>query len=181
MNDLFHNINKILKSKNTVFIAIDGLPGSGKTTLCKIIKKHFPLLKIVKIDSFYDPAIKNTNFERLKKEIFYPIKKGKIANYKLFDFKLNTYKGFASITPGGLIILEGISSMDRRLVDLYDYKIWIDCPVELALKRVLARDNKKYEQKWKEDWMPEILYFINNQKPYAKADVIINYQEIPKI
>jgi len=135
-------------------------------------------VKIVKVDDFYSTSIGNTDFDRFKNQVFIPLKSGKLTCFKIYNWELNSSNKIYCINPNGIIIIEGTSSMDRRLVDLYDYRIWVDCPTQIGLNRVLKRDDKKYHKLWKEKWIPQILDFIDKQKPYKKADIVINYDNI---
>lgn len=178
MDELVDKIRKLLDSKKTSLIAIDGIPGSGKTTLCDQISRILSGVEIIKIDNFYDPVSENTDFDRLIKEVFAPLKINKTAYFKIFDWNSNSFTGVVQVQPGGVVIIEGISALDRRIVSQYDLKIWVDCPVEVGLRRVLKRDKVKFKKMWQEKWMPEIIDFVNRQKPYEKADILISYRDI---
>jgi uridine kinase len=174
-------VNKLIflsTRKNSVLVAIDGIPGGGKTSLGKYLEQKIPKIKQIKMDYFFDPLIGDVNFEGFKKEVLIPLKNNRTASFKIYNWHQNKFMDVLTIKPGGIILIEGTSSMDRRLVSVYDYRIWVDCPRDIGLKRVLKRDKRKYRRTWIDKWMPEIVSYIEKQKPYEKADVIISYKDI---
>lgn len=178
MENIVNKIISLATLKSTLFVVIDGMPGSGKSTLTKYILHKIPTVKLVKMDSFFNPSTNNDDFERLKEECLIPLKNNKIANFKIYSWEEKKLVEGEPIEPGGIILVEGISSMEKDLIDFYDYKIWIDCPSEVGLERVLARDKAKYRELWINKWIPETVKYIENQKPYKKADVVIGYKDI---
>lgn len=83
-----------------------------------------------------------------------------------------------TIKPEGIILVEGICSMEKALIDFYDYKIWVDCLPEIGLNRALTRDKFKFKDLWINKWIPETIKYIEEQKPHQRADVVINYKDI---
>lgn len=180
IDKLLHKILSLSATKEMVFIAIDGMPGGGKSTLTKHIIQRIPHIKLVRMDSFFNPSLNTDEFKRLKENVLIPLKNNKIANFKVYDWKEKKLTDADPIEPGGIILVEGISSMEKDLIDLYDYKIWIDCPPEVGLERSLARDKGHFRELWINKWIPETIQYIKEQKPHLKADLIISYKDIPK-
>jgi len=180
MKNIVDKILYLATLKSTIFVVIDGMPGGGKSTLTKYILHKIPAIKLVKMDSFFNPSINNDDFERLKEECLIPLKNNKIATFKVYSWEEHKLIDGEPIKPGGIILVEGISSMEKDLIDFYDYKIWVDCPPEVGLERVLTRDKAKYRELWINKWIPETIKYIEEQKPDKKADIVINYKDILK-
>jgi uridine kinase len=80
------------------------------------------------------------------------------------------------INADGLIIIEGVSALGEDFNLYYDFRIWIDCPLEFASKRGMDRDRNVYkvdhDQMWKEIWIKEDQEYAKTE-PWKRADLII--------
>lgn len=181
MENIVNKIISLSTLREPLFVSIDGMPGGGKSTLTKYILHKIPTVKLVRMDSFFNPATNNDDFERLKNEVLIPLKENRVANFKIYSWTEKKLIDGEPIKPEGIILVEGISSMEKTLLEFYDYKVWIDCSPEIGLERVLARDKGYYQELWVNKWIPETIKYIERQKPYEKADVVINYKDIFEI
>lgn len=168
------SLQKEDKKDKTVIIAIDGRAGSGKSTLAEKIKQALSNVTVVHLDDFDYP---NTDRERLITHVIIPLKENKHARYQRFDWDTRQLAEWHEIEPGGIVIIEGVSSLHDILYKQFDFKIWIECPAEIGLKRGLERDKKVYKvdptKDWIEKWMPEGKEYIEKQNPQNRADYII--------
>lgn len=178
MEEVINHLLSLTDQDKTVFVAIDGMQGGGKTTLLKHIQKRIPEVKIVYMDEFYNPHGFNDDHTRVKRDVFVPLKQNNTAIYKIYDWNNDKMIDAKPLSPGGIIIVEGIYAMEKELIDFYDYKIWVDCPADIGLERGLSRDKGHNEKLWREKWIPDTIRYIEEQKPYQKADIVINYKEI---
>ena len=64
--------------------------------------------------------------------------------------------------------------MNLKLLNYYDYKIWVDCPLETRLKRAKERDGGETMDKWLKEWIPAEDNYIKSEKPYLSADMVID-------
>lgn len=64
--------------------------------------------------------------------------------------------------------------MRRELVNLYDLKIWVECPKAIRLARGIARDGEKARTIWEQDWMPKEDHYIKTHLPRESADLFVN-------
>ena len=64
--------------------------------------------------------------------------------------------------------------MRRELADLYDLKIWVECPRAIRLARGIARDGEKARAIWEQDWMPKEDYYVNTHLPRERADLSVS-------
>jgi uridine kinase len=179
MEKIINEINDLALSKKIFIVAIDGMPGGGKSTLLKHFQKNMNNIQIIRMDDFYNPLQERDDWEKLKKEALEPLRKNKIAKYKIYDWQKSKIVDSIPILPNGIIFVEGICSMKRDLINFYDYKVWVDCPPEVGLKRALKRDKNYKKDLWINKWIPETIDYIKKEKPYLKADVIVNYKDIP--
>ncbi len=181
MEEIISHLLSLSAKKETVFVAIDGMQGGGKTTLLRHIQKRVSNIKVISMDDFFTPSQQNDDHARVKRDVITPLKDNKTAIFKIYDWMQNKIVDAKPISPGGIIVVEGIYSMEKELIDAYDYKIWVDCPEDIGLKRGITRDKGANEKLWVEKWIPETIRYIEEQKPYEKADVVISYKDISEL
>lgn len=141
-----------LKNESTVYIAVDGRSGSGKTTFATKLKKQLKSSEVVHIDKYnlYEPEL---SCDKLISEVF---KSDKNKKY---------------------VIIEGVFSLLKEFRLYYSYKIWIDLPEKVGFERGLKRDimlnGIDNSDKWRNYWLPKERDYILRDKPKECADYIV--------
>ena|SRR3989344_2469844 len=149
-------ISEISKDKKTVFVAIDGRSGSGKTSVAKEIASKLNNVELIHLDAFDMYRGKSSSEAVINQIIESNLKKSERRT----------------------VILEGIFSLNNLLLPYYDYRIWVDCPREVGFERGLKRDIElngiDNSEKWKTYWLPKEDKYIKDEQPEKKADVVID-------
>lgn len=183
-------INKSIKAKSRLIIAIDGPSGGGKTTLSKQLGKYLKA-DIYHLDDFFLPNKMKTkrrlkqiganfHYERFIKEVLLPIKANLPFEYRKYNCQTNTYELTKATNEANIIIIEGVYSMHPLLITHYDLLIFVDIDEIKQKKRLRNRSNDAIYQKFINQWLPlEERYFTHYQIK-AKADLIINGNAILK-
>ena len=165
-----------------VLIAIDGLGGSGKTTLADFLQQELEKCAIIQLDDFYSPALHAADLLRLKEQVLLPLHDHQEAKYRIYEWKTNSYSDWHVLEPEGIFIFEGVYALDKNIRDYYDVKVWINYPADLGLKRGVARDILRdgvdNTEQWKNIWMPLEAKYKAEQEPEKTADYIIKGAEI---
>jgi len=139
-----------------LMLGIAGCSGSGKTTLAAELARQldatlFPLdLYYRDLSQFPLDSRHKRNFDHpdsLESELIIEhvraLAEGHAIQRPVYDFKTHSRVPgtFDSITPTGVVIVEGILALHYdNLIPLYDFSIYVNAPNEICLKRRIYRD-----------------------------------------
>ncbi|MGG1850410.1 uridine kinase family protein [Bacillus wiedmannii] len=187
-------LNKILEQirvksveQSLLIIGIDGCGGAGKSTLANKIKSKFSTVTIVHMDDFYlsssqiineHPTNKSIgadfDWKRLLQEVLDPISNGIEGCYKRYDWETDSLAETHTVPAIGIVIIEGVYATRQELAEMYDLKIWVNCPRETRIKRGIARDGETARDMWENNWMVAEDMYVESHKPHEFADFIID-------
>jgi cytidylate kinase len=116
-------------------ITISGLPGSGTTTVAKLLSTELSMELISAGEMFRQIA----NEKKLQLEQF-----SKLAeNNDDFDRQIDEKQGEEAMKRGNVIVEGRLSGF---FVSDADLKIWLKAPVEVRARRIAAREGIAYEE-----------------------------------
>jgi uridine kinase len=172
--------------KTPVLIGVEGFGGSGKTTLASKLKDALQDTYIIGIDDFiikerlFDASPDQPGFDRarLEQEVLIPAHSGQPIAYRRLEWIENKLSELIEVPAVGYLIIEGISSTHPDIAGYYDFKIWVDVPIEVAKRRGKLRDvGNENEQHW-DLWAENDLTYQQKYHPEQRADYVIdNSQE----
>ena len=177
-------------------IGIAGGTGSGKTTVVNQIINELPENEVCVIsqDSYYKSTDSLSYEERIKINFDHPraidfellekhiteLKKGEIIQQPVYSFVThNRTKDFIETHPRKVVIIEGILIFNnKKLLDLFDIKIFVHADADERLIRRVRRDIKERGRdidevldRYKNTLKPMHQQFIEPTKSFA--DIII--------
>ena len=141
-----------------IIIGIAGGTGSGKTTVVRKIVENLPKGEVVVLpqDSYYKDSShvpveerQNINFDHpnafdwdLLTSQLAQLKSGKAIEQPTYSYlKCNRLPETIHVEPKPVIIIEGIMTLlNKKLRDLMDLKIFVDCDPDERLIRNIQRD-----------------------------------------
>lgn len=177
-----------IKTKNKpVIIMISGFGGAGKSTYSRKLAKELSA-PIIGIDSFFKSLEfdkfhlwNSIDYKRFEEEVLKPFIKGsKSISYGEFDWLEKCINKTLSVSASDYIIVEGIGLFRPELMKYYTYKIWIDCPIDVAIERGSRRDRLEYgvnhDYLWNGVWKDNDLECYEVYKPDEIADCLIQYE-----
>jgi uridine kinase len=180
---IISKIKQLARTREVVLVAIDGVGGSGKTTLAEMIQRGLKDCVIIELDDFYSPKLGAADLLRLKEQILSPLQDGREAKFQIFEWKTDSLSEWHILKPEGIFIFEGVYALDKSVRDYYHLRIWIDYPSDLGFRRGIARDIARdgvdNSEKWKNIWMPLEEKYQNEQSPKLSADFIIDGKKLP--
>ena len=153
-----------------LLIAIDGMCGSGKTTLGQLLQSVYDCNLFHMDDFFLRPEQRtpermaqvggNVDYERFQKEILNHICQQEGLSYRIYDCKSQTL-GSPVFTPWKCLnIIEGSYSQHPYFGDVYDLRFFCEICEEEQLLRIRRRNGDVMAERFRKEWIPrENRYF----------------------
>lgn len=184
---LLNALENSQRKQSTLLVGVDGCGGSGKSTFAKEIEKSSPNITIVHMDDFYLPSCSRINgtpeekpigadfdWQRLREQVLVPLANNQDGNYQRYDWCSDSLSEWHRVGIGGIVVIEGVYSTRKELDDFYDFKIFVDCPKELRLRRGIERDGIEAKDMWEKIWMVAEDKYMMEHKPYERADLVVD-------
>lgn len=168
--------------KRPLLIALDGRPCSGKTTLARELEKVLDA-QVLYLDEFFIPPSQWPQNKTPRFPFFYfryeefvkgitLLAAGRPFSYFKYDPEI---AGLSSeltvINPDKIILVEGVSTLNPELVDLYFKKIWIISDLKTEFDAIVEREGEKHIDLWKNYYLPSIDVYCSS-KPWLRADIL---------
>ncbi len=181
-------ISQILDLPRPVLIGISGFGGAGKSSFAKALGVAINA-PVIGVDSFQKDGAFDTeysfweimDFARLEKEVLQPSRDNqKVIQYGHFNVPSKSISETREIENSGKIIIEGVGLFRPELLKYFDYKIWVDCPLEESIARGKKRDREEYnnptDEQWEGIWKKNDEEYFETFRPREKADIVFkNY------
>jgi uridine kinase len=157
----------------TRIVAIDGYGGSGKSTLARRLAAALDGAPMVPTDDF---ASWDDQFEwwpRLLEQVIAPLARGEIARYQRFDWTTRQLAEWIALPrKPAAVIIEGVAAMRREFDPYLAYRIWVDTPPAVRLRRGLERDGQVMRAQW-DRWMAAEAAYVEMDRPMDRADAVV--------
>ena len=149
-------------------VGIGGHGAAGKTTLARMV----PGAQIVSTDEFWDGE--GFDLDRLEREVVAPLARGDAATFASYDWAARETRGSRTVEPTGVVIVEGVCALHRKLRDAYAVRVWVEASYDVRLARAIARDGEAARQTWVDVWMPSEDRYVERDDPVGCADLVIS-------
>src|SRR5439155_20568816 len=113
---------------------------------------------------------------RLEKQVLEPVRRGQPARFQRYDWGRDTLGEWVTLLPPKYLIVEGIGVLHPDLMKYLDYGIWIDVPLEVAVRNGKARDRSRgndHDQLWDEVWGPNDRDYFDAFRPDRLASEVM--------
>jgi len=188
--ELVSRVVSLYAAKPTILVAIDGPGGSGKSFLAQSLSRNLAAsgtpVTVIHFDDFFLPSEQRSpgspadkpigadfDWSRLRNQVLVPLGRGEPARYGRYCWSRDALFETCEVPPGRVVIVEGVYASRRELADLYDLRVWVECPRELRLARGLARDGEDARSRWERDWMPSEDRYIKDHQPREQAHYVL--------
>ena len=148
-------------------VGIGGHGGAGKTTLSRMV----PGAQIVSTDEFWDGG--SFDLDRLEREVVAPLGRHDAATFGSYDWSAGELRGSRTVEPVGVVIIEGVCALHRKLRDAYAVRIWVEATYDVRLARAVARDGEAARSTWVDVWMPSEDRYVERDDPVSCAHLVV--------
>ena len=173
--------------KDIIIIAIDGMTGSGKTTLAGELAQIYNS-PIFHADDFFLPMEAKTeerlnepggniHYERMKKEIIDCLANGKvneIIKYRPFNCKIQNYGDERNLKLNKVNIIEGSYSLHPYFGKYYDISIFLSINEKDQIERLTKRCPQMINN-FINKWIPLEKKYHEAYKISENSDILFNY------
>ena len=186
MENLLNNIQQQLQNNTSrpFLIAIDGMCGSGKTTLTNHLAKELGASVYHMDDFFLQPHQRteerlnepggNVDYERFKKEVLDHIADPSGVSFRPFDCHARKLAEVAITVPyNDIVIVEGSYSHHPYFNDVYDVKIYLEISQSEQKKRIIARDGEAIWPMFENKWIPMENRYFEEFKIKERSDYVM--------
>lgn len=183
--DIQKAIDEILAKNKRIVIAIAGGSCSGKTRLAKKIAEQHNAL-VIGMDDYYRGGTATTNYDvpssvdlDMLADHLENLKKGASVRKPVYDMKTHSRSGYRTVSPGRVMICDGIFALHEKIRKHADLRVFIDSPEKRRFERRLRRDVAKrgrtpdsVKRQFTEQVEPAFLEHVLPAKKYA--DIVVN-------
>jgi uridine kinase len=153
-------------------VGIGGHGGSGKSTLARAIIEEIVGAQIIATDAFWTGSV--FDLDRLRTEALDPLLAGRAATFSTWDWAQRRPGGMQTVTPSGVVVVEGVCALHQMFRDDEHVRIWVDAPAEVRLARGVARDGEAMRSTWTDVWMPNETAYVERDRPIGCAHLVLD-------
>lgn len=181
---LLQTIDALSKEKERLNIAIDGCSGAGKSRLAGIIASycdcniihmdHFFLTPELRTEARLKETCGNVDYERFSLEVADGLAGGREFSYRRYDCRKMAFAETIHVKPRKINIVEGVYSMHPKLIDLYDFKVFLKVGEREQMRRILEREGKDKLELYLSLWIPLENKYFKETGLESKCDIVIS-------
>lgn len=179
---LYAAMERTLREKGTVNVAIDGNSGAGKSTAAELLSTLFDC-NVFHTDDFFLPLEKRTpermsevggnmERERFREEICEKVRKGEPFSYRPFHGSVMSLADPVEVQPKPVNIFEGSYSLHPELREYYDVKVFLSLSPKEQEARILERSGGFMLRRFLEEWIPKENEYFDRMGIREAADLI---------
>jgi uridine kinase len=158
----------------TAWVGIDGYGTAGKTSLAAAIAAAVPSAVVVHVDDFSGHWVVEWDWDRFHAQVVRPLLSGRAARYQRWDWHRVRGGDWAEVRPGGVVVVEGVSSTRREVEVPWDLTVWVEAPRAVRLARARERDGAALLPRWLQDWMPSEDAYVARERPAERVDLVVD-------
>lgn len=168
--EAFVRIDRALRERMQVQIAIDGMCAAGKSTMGRILQSIYSCRLFHMDDFFLQPYQRtadrlsqiggNVDYERFKKEILDHLNDREGLEYQIYSCKAQRLDCRIQTDWTPLSIIEGSYSQHPFFGDIWDLRFFCEIDPAEQLNRIRIRNGEAMCERFKQEWIPkENAYF----------------------
>jgi uridine kinase len=155
----------------TRVVAIDGLGGSGKSSLAVLLSDVLGA-SVVQTDDFASWSNPADWWPDLIERVLEPLASGEPARYTPTNWSSGPDRREIVVEPGDLVLVEGVTASREAFRRYLAYAIWVETRREVRLRRGLERDGEGALPEW-ERWMAAEDAYVERERPAEHVDLVL--------
>lgn len=183
-------------------VAVDGIDAAGKTTLADelvspIEARGRPVIR-ASIDGFHRPRVERYrrgadspegyyldafDYPAVRDALLLPLGPFGTRRYRhaVFDFRTaSPLLGYDDVAPAhAILLMDGVFLLRPELDALWDARIFVDVPFEVAIERALRRDLDLFgsadavRERYERRYLPAQRLYLEQARPRERADIVV--------
>ncbi|HZS94606.1 MAG TPA: uridine kinase [Chloroflexota bacterium] len=187
---------KMARGKSTIAAALaDALRGHGRAVIqASVDGFHRPRSERYRQGSdsaagYYEDSF---DYDALRSNLLLPLGPEGSRRYRweVFDYRTDSPLDlpFETAPNDAILIADGIFLLRPELIDLWEFRIFVDVSFEIALRRALIRDRDLFgseeavRERYIERYFPAQQLYLESARPMERADaIVINGGATPRV
>ncbi|MDQ6526591.1 4-amino-4-deoxy-L-arabinose transferase [Nocardioides sp. LHD-245] len=153
-------------------ICVDGLAGSGKTTLARALAALAPEAVVLGTDEMLEGWRGLPGLGGSIEALLRPLAAARPGHWRRWDWYADRWDGTQTVTPGPLLVLEGVGSAASAYDDLVTLLVWVEADLDVRLARWLERDGEDMRPHWAA-WLADEEALHRRENTRARADLVV--------
>lgn len=153
-------------------ICIDGLAGSGKTTLARDLAALAPAAVVLGTDEMLEGWRGLPGLGGSIEALLRPLAEGRPGTWRRWDWHADGWAGTETVEPAPLLVLEGVGCAAASYDDLVTLLVWMEADRPVRLSRGLARDGEQLREQWL-TWLDDEAALHEREDTRARADLVV--------
>lgn len=153
-------------------LCIDGPAGSGKTTLAAAVAALAPEVTVVHTDDLLAGWHGLLGLAATVHALVAPLAAGRDGTWTRWDWHASDWAEQQRVSPGGLLVLEGVGSWSPAIAPWVGALAWVEAPYDVRRARGLARDGDDFAPHWQQ-WAADEAALFARDRTRDHADLVV--------
>ena len=176
LDDVIAEVMERTAENGVRIIGVDGPQGSGKSTLAARISARIGA-PLVQMDDFVSWVDLVGWWPRFEAQVLNPLLSRGDAHYQVRDWENDEFgtslNGWKTVEWSPVVVLEGLTCTRAAAAKRLAYRIWVEAPDEVRLRRGLERDGETHRDLWLDSMTTEREFFTEDATR-TRADLRVN-------
>jgi hypothetical protein len=153
-------------------LGVDGHAGSGKSTFAGWLAEALGGAPVLHLDDIATHAELFDWTERLLREVVEPLRAGRTAHYRPYDWRARRFGPARALPPAPVVLFEGVGAGRRALRPHLALLLWMELPAEEAWRAGRERDGEEQREFW-DGWIPAERRHFAQDPSRPHADLLV--------